>query len=262
MASRVMESKRLGNGLTSIPTKAFYHCSSLETIVIPDNVTAIGQEVFSEREGLREAVIGDGVEEIGSNVFKSCENLEKVNIPGQVFKIEEGAFNICTNLKEVTIGAGVEMIKSAAFGGCQNLADIYYGGRNREAVATVDQEGNVKGIAAGSATITAALNGKTASCEVTVRRASNGGGSSSGGSSSGGSSSKSSSSTSGVNTWTQDTKGWRYKKGDNTWASNGWQRIDGKWYYFNEVSDGTRGALMINTQMGEYYVNQGGVWAK
>ena len=83
-----------------------------------------------------------------------------MNIPVQVFKIEEGAFNICTNLKEVTIGAGVEMIKSAAFGGCQNLADIYYGGRNRKAVATVDQEGNVKGIAAGSATITAALNGK------------------------------------------------------------------------------------------------------
>ncbi len=186
-----------------------------------------------------------------------------------------------------------------------SLADVRWTSSN-EAVATVDQEGNVKGIAAGSATITAALNGKTASCEVTVRRASSGGGSSSGGSSS-----KSSSSTSGVNTWTQDTTGWRYKKGDNTWASNGWQqltyngtvewyyfndqgymstgwitdqgrkyylnpvsdgtqgkmltgwrRIDGKWYYFNEVSDGTRGALMTNTQIGEYYVNEEGVWVE
>ncbi len=191
-----------------------------------------------------------------------------------------------------------------------NLADVRWTSSN-EAVAAVDQEGNVKGIAAGSATITAALNGKTASCAVTVRRASSGGGSSSGGSSSSGSSSRSTSSASGANTWTQDAQGWRYKKGDNTWASNGWQQlsyngtvewyyfndqgymttgwitdqgrkyylnpvsdgtqgkmvtgwqqIEGKWYYFNEVSDGTRGALLTNTQIGEYYVNEEGVWAE
>ena len=186
-----------------------------------------------------------------------------------------------------------------------NLADVRWTSSN-EAVAAVDQEGNVKGIAAGSATITAALNGKTASCAVTVRRASSGDGSSSSGSSG-----RSSSSTSGANTWSQDAQGWRYKKGDNTWATNGWQQlsyngtvewyyfndqgymstgwitdqgrkyylnpvsdgtqgkmvtgwqqIEGKWYYFNEVSDGTRGALMTNTQIGEYYVNEEGVWAE
>lgn len=40
----------------------------------------------------------------------------------------------------------------------------------------------------------------------------------------------------------------------------GWQFIDGKWYYFNEVSDGTKGALMTNTQIGEYYVDENGIW--
>ncbi len=42
----------------------------------------------------------------------------------------------------------------------------------------------------------------------------------------------------------------------------GWQQIEGKWYYFNEISDGTRGALMTNTQVGEYYVNEDGVWVE
>ena len=40
----------------------------------------------------------------------------------------------------------------------------------------------------------------------------------------------------------------------------GWQLIDGKWYYFNEISDGTKGALMTDTWIGEYYVNQDGIW--
>ena len=79
----------------------------------------------------------------------------------------------------------------------------------------------MKGIAAGSATITAALTGRP-----------------------------------------HPAQGWRYKKGDNTWATNGWQQIEGKWYYFNEASDGTRGALMTNTQIGEYYVNEEGVWVE
>ena len=40
----------------------------------------------------------------------------------------------------------------------------------------------------------------------------------------------------------------------------GWQLIDGKWYYLNETSDGTRGAKMTDTWIGEYYVNKDGVW--
>ncbi|MEG1384681.1 MAG: Ig-like domain-containing protein, partial [Oscillospiraceae bacterium] len=36
------------------------------------------------------------------------------------------------------------------------------------AIATVDANGLVTGVAAGSATITAAANGKTATCAVTV----------------------------------------------------------------------------------------------
>lgn len=47
-----------------------------------------------------------------------------------------------------------------------------------------------------------------------------------------------------------------------SWAANGWYSLNYngilEWYYFNEVSDGTRGALMTNTQIGEYYVNEQG----
>lgn len=42
----------------------------------------------------------------------------------------------------------------------------------------------------------------------------------------------------------------------------GWQMVDGKWYYFNEIPDGTRGMLLTDTWIGEYYVDQKGVWEK
>ncbi len=40
----------------------------------------------------------------------------------------------------------------------------------------------------------------------------------------------------------------------------GWQQIDNKWYYFNEVSDGTKGARLSDAWIGNYYVNTEGVW--
>ena len=40
----------------------------------------------------------------------------------------------------------------------------------------------------------------------------------------------------------------------------GWHQIDGKWYYFNEVSDGTLGKLLTNTWIDGWYVDNDGVW--
>lgn len=40
----------------------------------------------------------------------------------------------------------------------------------------------------------------------------------------------------------------------------GWQLIEGKWYYFKKESDGTKGMLLTDIWIDEYYVNQDGVW--
>ncbi|MDU3397999.1 MAG: hypothetical protein E7F15_13365, partial [Clostridiales bacterium] len=43
----------------------------------------------------------------------------------------------------------------------------------------------------------------------------------------------------------------------------GWQRIDGKWYYFSEVSDGTRGRLLVNAKTPDgYFVGKDGAWVE
>ena len=53
--------------------------------------------------------------------------------------------------------------------------------------------------------------------------------------------------------------GWFYVD-VNTGMSVGWQLIDSVWYYFNPVSDGTKGKMAVDTWIDDYYVNKEGVW--
>lgn len=40
----------------------------------------------------------------------------------------------------------------------------------------------------------------------------------------------------------------------------GWQLIEGKWYYFNPLSDGKKGIMLTDTWIDGWYVDQNGVW--
>lgn len=64
--------------------------------------------------------------------------------------------------------------------------------------------------------------------------------------------------------WILDGGRWYYlheiSDGMKGRMDTGWNLIDGKWYYMNEISDGTMGAMMASTWIGEYYVDENGVW--
>mgnify|MGYP000072643072 CR=1 FL=1 len=57
------------NGVTSIGTSAFEHCSSLTDISIPKSVTSIGNYAFFECTGLTSINISEGVTSIGDDAF-------------------------------------------------------------------------------------------------------------------------------------------------------------------------------------------------
>ena len=57
---------------------AFYDCSSLTAIIIPDGVTDIGEEAFYGCSSLEELTLGAGVKKIAENAFKGCDFLKKV----------------------------------------------------------------------------------------------------------------------------------------------------------------------------------------
>ncbi|OON87158.1 hypothetical protein BXO88_04610 [Oribacterium sp. C9] len=76
--------------------------------------------------------------------------------------------------------------------------------------------------------------------------------------------------------WILDQYGWWYRNADGSWTSNGWQLINGKYYYFNSQGYmktgwiywnnqyyycGADGAMLTNTTTPDgYYVNSTGAW--
>ena len=69
-------------GGESIGEKAFYNCSSITKIIIPDSVTSIGNYAFEGCSSLTEIVIPDGVTSIGGGAFYGCYSLTYIYYEG------------------------------------------------------------------------------------------------------------------------------------------------------------------------------------
>ncbi|MBR1788836.1 MAG: leucine-rich repeat protein [Bacteroidaceae bacterium] len=119
-----LTSVTIPNSVTSIGDYALYFCYGLTFVTIPERVTSIGDFAFGYCSGLTSITIPNSVTEISIRAFAGCRSLTSVTIPNSVARICDQSFSDCISLTSVTIPNSVAAIGNFAFDGCSGLTSI------------------------------------------------------------------------------------------------------------------------------------------
>ena len=125
-------------GVTNIGNNAFYGCSSLISVSIPNSVNFIGVFSFSDCKALTSITLPNSLKVIDSAAFSGCSGLTSVNIPNSVTSISDGAFYGCSGLTSVTIPNSVTSIGDYAFANCSGLKTVVSEIKNPTDIDSVD----------------------------------------------------------------------------------------------------------------------------
>ena len=129
-------------GTRVICDDAFYKCSGLTSVTIPNSVTSIGDSAFAHCYGLTSVTIPNSVTSIGDRAFMGCIGFTHpiivndmfvflpmgyeghYSIPENISTINGEAFWGCEGLTSVTIPNSVKSIGKGAFWECRGLTSV------------------------------------------------------------------------------------------------------------------------------------------
>lgn len=119
-----LKSVIIPNSVNTIADDAFHHCVSLTSVSIPNSVTSIGWSAFANCTSLTSVSIPSSVKILGPSVFEGCYSLETVLLSNSITSIGTKAFANCCRLTSLTIPSTVTSIGEQAFNGCLSLKSI------------------------------------------------------------------------------------------------------------------------------------------
>lgn len=103
---------------------AFYSCSDLKRVNLPNTIKKIGKSSFMSCTNLEVFNFPSSVTSIGENAFALCESLTSIEVPDAVTSIGNGAFGACSHLSQIKLPNNMESIPTQLFDGCYQLKDI------------------------------------------------------------------------------------------------------------------------------------------
>lgn len=114
----------LPKNITAIGEYAFSACYNLRDIVIPESVISIGDAVFYECSSLKSIVIPNSISVLPNSAFSRC-GLSSIVIPESVTRIGKRVFQQCFSIENITIPSSVRSIEDNAFLGLRSLKEIH-----------------------------------------------------------------------------------------------------------------------------------------
>ena len=100
--------------------------TSIDSLVIEEGVTEIGDYAFYYCENLRSISFPNTLTRIGAFAFTGCNGIDSIDIPASVRSIEHSAFCYCKNIQSLSIQSDSIDIAPFAFGFCENLKKSGY----------------------------------------------------------------------------------------------------------------------------------------
>ena len=122
----------LKEGVTRIGDYAFYNCTELTSVEIPEGVTYIGESAFACCQSLESVTIPGSVTEIGEGAFESCDSMMVLELASGLKCVGAFAFSECVALRELVLPNTVERIERSAFAGTMALHELVIPGNVQE----------------------------------------------------------------------------------------------------------------------------------
>ncbi|MCI8332787.1 MAG: leucine-rich repeat protein [Clostridiales bacterium] len=120
----IIETLVIEEGVTTIGDRAFESCVRLTDVVMPKSLTAIGENAFDSCEQLENVVIPEGVTEILYGAFTACISLKRIALPDSLIMLYGHSFADCKSLQKVNIPKNVILVGNYSFLGCSSLESI------------------------------------------------------------------------------------------------------------------------------------------
>lgn len=169
----------LGTGLTSLPSYAFAQCPKLTGIVLPYRMTKINDNAFNACTGLTEVTMPRGMASIGSQVFSYPGKMTIYGIKGtyaETYASDNGiafvnrevhAEKADLNLTELNVGRGYGKQLFLTVTPANFTDEVTWKSGNPE-IATVTEDGEIRGVSCGTTTVKVTVGNASATCNVTV----------------------------------------------------------------------------------------------
>lgn len=117
-----------GAPVVEIRDNAFYKCTSLQTVSLPESLEKMGHHCFFGCTSLKNINIPDSVSEIGMGCFYGCSSLNEAVLSENLTILPDSCFRDCISLNAVILPQNITEIQKFCFAGCSSLSVVSLSG--------------------------------------------------------------------------------------------------------------------------------------